>query len=240
MFLHRLHLNLRCKEVRRDLANPYELHSTLCRAFAEPDRKCAQGEFLWRLEPETDSGGCPRVLVQSRSLPDWSRIAVQGWFARAPDAAVDLIAKLKLNSLQAGQTFRFRLRANPCVCRQGKRLGLFRAEEQEAWLARKGREQHGFSVPPLASYGLEESGPCRTDVRISQEQMLRGSRRDGSNIRVFSVLYDGILTVTDPVQFRLTLLGGRQEENNHVKAINMGIGHGRAMGLGLLSVVPVQ
>ncbi len=239
MFLHRFHLNLRCKEVRRDIANPYELHSTLCRAFSEPDRKCPQGEFLWRLEPETDSDGCPRILVQSRFLPDWSRIGVAGWFAQAPDPPIDLTAKLKLDSLQTGQTFRFRLRANPCVCRQGKRLGLFRLEEQEAWIERKGREWHGFSLSRLASFGLGESRPERIDVRISQEQMLRGSRRDGSHIRVFSVLYDGILTVIDPEQFRLTLLGGSKKEGDVEKEINMGIGHGRAMGLGLLSVVPV-
>ena len=239
MFLHRLHLNLRCKEVRRDLANPYELHSTLCRAFAEPDRKCAQGEFLWRLEPETNSAGCPRVLVQSRSLPVWSRISVHGWFAQVPDPPIDLSARLGLHSLQSGQRFRFRLRANPCVSRQGKRLGLFQVEEQERWLARKGEEQHGFSVPRLASSGLEESAPARIDVLISQPQMLRGFRRDGSNIRVFSVLYDGILTVTDPVRFRSTLVGGRKNDGDLGEPIGMGVGHGKAMGLGLLSVVPV-
>lgn len=239
MFLHRLHLNLRCKEVRRDLANPYELHSTLCRAFSEPDRKCPQGEFLWRLEPETNPAGCPRVLVQSRSLPEWSRIAVQGWFAQVPDPPVDLSEKLKLHSLQSGQKFRFRLRANPCVSRQGKRLGLLRVEEQERWLERKGEEQHGFAVARLASFGLDESAPARIDVRITQEQMLRGVRRDGSNIRVFSVLYDGILTVTDPVRFSLTLLGDRKQDGNLQRRISMGVGHGKAMGLGLLSVVPV-
>lgn len=225
MFLHRFHLNLRCKEVRRDLADPYELHSTLCRAFSEPDRKCAQGEFLWRLEPETDCNGCPRVLVQSRSLPDWSRIGIQGWFSQFPDPAIDLAGKLKLDLLQAGQKFRFRLRANPCVSRQGKRLGLLQLEDQEAWIERKGRQQHGFSLPRLGSE--------RIDVRISQEQMLRGARRDGSNIHVFSVLYDGVLTVTAPAEFRLALLGDASR-------VHVGIGHGRALGLGLLSVVPTS
>jgi CRISPR system Cascade subunit CasE len=239
MFLHRIHLNPRCKEVRRDLADPYELHSTLCRAFSEPDRKCSKGEFLWRLEPETDSNGCPRVLVQSLSLPDWSRIGIQGWFAQAPDHAIDLTAKLHLNSLQAGQKFRFRLRANPCVCRQGKRLGLFQQEEQEAWLERKGREWHGFFLQRLAPFGLEESASKCLNVRISQEQMLRGRRRDGSNVSVFSVLYDGILTVIDPVEFRLALLGSSKMEGNIEKEITMGIGHGKVMGLGLLSVVPM-
>jgi CRISPR system Cascade subunit CasE len=56
---------------------------------------------------------------------------------------------------------------------------------------------------------------------------------------VFSVLYDGILTVIDPVPFRATLLGGSSNEGNQEKKINMGVGHGRVMGLGLLSVVPV-
>ena len=37
MFLHRIHLDPRCREARRDLADPYQLHSTLCRAFSEPD-----------------------------------------------------------------------------------------------------------------------------------------------------------------------------------------------------------
>jgi len=233
MFLHRIHLNPRCKEVRRDLADLYELHSTLCRAFSESDSKCPEGEFLWRLEPESDPNGYPRILAQSYSLPDWSRIGIQGWFAHAPDPPVDLIEKLKLNSLQVGLRFRFRIRANPSVCRQKKRLGLFSQKEQEAWLERKGREWHGFSLPRLRSV------PERIDIKISQEQLLRGKRRNGSSVSIFSVLYDGLLTVTDPVKFRLALLGGSEMEGNTERKVTMGIGHGRMMGLGLLSVVPI-
>lgn len=85
MFLHRIHLGPRCREARRDLADPYQMHSTLCRAFCEPGRKCPDGEFFWRLEPETSSEGYPRILIQSRSLPNWSNIAIQGWFADEPE-----------------------------------------------------------------------------------------------------------------------------------------------------------
>lgn len=46
MFLHRIHLDPRCREARRDLSDPYQLHSTLCRAFSTPDKKCPEGEFL--------------------------------------------------------------------------------------------------------------------------------------------------------------------------------------------------
>ena len=223
MLLHRIHLDPRCREARRDLSDPYQLHSTLCRAFCEPDRKCPEGEILWRLEPEADLTGCPRILVQSKSIPNWPGIGVQGWLAKA-DPAIDLKDRLKLNSLKVGQRFRFRLRANPCVTRDGKRLGLLRLEEQEKWIQRKAGK-HGFSLPQLASFDLAVSPQERIDVRISQAQMLRGKQHTENSIRIYSVLYDGVLTVTEPDKFR--------------DALQSGIGHGKVMGLGLLSVAPI-
>lgn len=223
MFPHRIHLDPRCREARRDLSDAYQLHSTLCRAFCEPDSKCPEGEFLWRLEPETDSVDCPRILVQSRTLPDWSGIGVQGWLANV-DPPVHLKERLKLDFLKVGQRFRFRLRANPCVTRNGKRLGLLKLEDQETWVERKA-QQHGFSLPCLVSFDLSESSQGRVDVRISRGQMIRGAQHGGNGIRIYSVLYDGVLTVMDPDFFRV--------------ALQTGIGHGKVMGLGLLSVVPI-
>lgn len=226
MFLSRIHLDPRNRDARRDLADPYELHSTLCRAFSPTDRKCPEGEFLWRLEPEADSKRCPRVLIQSRSLPDWTRIGIQGWLSEDPDPSVDLQTRLGLNLLRSGHQFRFRLRANPCVTRNGKRLGLLQLPDQEAWLERKGREQHGFRLRVVESFGPTEAPTNRVALRVWQEQMLRGRRRLERNqeIRVFSVLYDGVLEVTDP--------------GNFLSALRDGVGHGKAMGLGLLSVAP--
>lgn len=222
MLLHRIHLDPRCKEVRRDLSDPYQLHSTLCRAFSGPSTKCREGEFLWRLEAPADSERYPHVLVQSRAIPDWNGINVRGWLTKA-DPAVDLYARLKLDVLGSGQRFRFRLRANPSVTRAGKRLGLLRVEGQEKWLERKG-QQHGFSLPKLASFDFSESSRERVDVRVSEERMLHGEQRSGNGIRVFSALFDGMLIVTEPEKFRT--------------ALQTGIGHGKSLGLGLLSVAP--
>ena len=222
MFLNRIHINSRCKEARRDLSDPYQLHSTLCRAFSVPDTKCAEAEFLWRIEPEVDSAGFPRVLVQSKVIPEWTGIGVQGWLAGV-DPAIDLNNRLKLESLIAGQRFRYRIRANPCVTRNGKRMGLLRLEEQEAWLDRKGK-MHGFLLPKLSSFDFLESDQTRVDIQISQEQMYRGRQHSGNSISIYSVLYDGILTVADPNLFK--------------NALQSGIGHGKVMGLGLLSVAP--
>jgi CRISPR system Cascade subunit CasE len=148
---------------------------------------------------------------------------VKDWLSKA-DSVVDLNARLNLDALEAGQRFRFRLRANPCVTRNGKRLGLLRQDEQETWLVRKGM-QHGFSLPKLAAFDFSESALDRVDVRISQEQMLGGRQHAGNVIRIYSILYDGILLVTEPDKFR--------------GALQTGIGHGKVMGLGLLSAVPV-
>lgn len=223
MFLHRIHLDPRCREARRDLSDPYQLHATLCRAFSPPEQKCPEGEVLWRLEPETDADGSPRILVQSRTMPDWKGIGVKGWLAKA-DAPIDLSTRLKLDSLAAGHRFRFRLRANPCVTRNGKRLGLLELAEQERWIQRKG-EAHGFMLPKLPSLDLSQDGEARVDVRVSQEQMLTGMQHQGNRIRIFSVLYDGLLTVTDAKAFATVL--------------QTGVGHGKTLGLGLLSVAPM-
>ena len=210
MLLHRIHLDLRCREVRRDLADPYEMHATLCRAFTSDGQKCPPGTFLWRLEPEASPAGAARVLVQSLTSPDWSRIGVPGWLSEQPEAGIDLQAKLALASLVIGRRFRYRLRANPSICRDGKRTGLLGLEDQRNWIARKGL-LHGFKPDT---------------VHASQEKMLSGHQHNGNPIRVFSALFDGVLVVEDPEKF--------------VGAIRSGIGHGKAVGLGLLSVAPTQ
>jgi len=70
-----------------------------------------------------------------------------------------------------------------------------------------------------------DSPQKRIDVRIAQERMLKGNQHSGNAIRIFSVLYDGILSVSEPDDFR--------------GALQTGIGHGKVMGLGLLSVAPI-
>jgi CRISPR system Cascade subunit CasE len=225
MFLHRVHLNPRCREARRDLADAYQMHASLSRAFSAPDTKCPEGEFLWRLETTADPTDLPTLLVQSRSLPDWSRIDIRTWMGREPDPGVDLTERLKLDSLQNGRHYRFRLRANPSATRDGKRFGLVHLTDQEAWIARKGNEQHGFALSQLVSFDLAVPPTPQLDVRVSQEQWLRCLQHAGNVIKVFSVLFDGILVITDPDKFKA--------------ALNNGIGHGKAMGLGLLSVAPM-
>ncbi len=228
MFLHRLYLNARNSDARRDLADPYAMHSTLCRAFVPPERPMPPGAVLWRLETRPDPLDAPMLLVQTGALPpDWTALHASGWLARAPEPPLDLVERLGLDRLRPGTMFHFRLRANPSKCVNRKRTGLLRRADQEAWLSRAGRERCGFSLPCAPSFSGEPESE-RPDMRISGGEMLKGRRRNGdaARISVFSVLYEGVLTVAVPEQF--------------LRALANGVGHGKAMGLGLLSIAPLS
>ena len=228
MFLHRLYPNLRNREARRDLADPYAMHQTLCRAFVPPEKPMPPGMILWRLEAPFDQKGRPILLVQSGALsPDWIGLCEAGWLEKA-DPPLNLTERLELDRVRPGAVFRFRLRANPSKCVNRKRLGLLRRHDQEKWLERVGQERGGFSVPLSPSFLCNANETRGLDVRISEETMLRGRKRgdDASHIRIFSVLFEGLLTVEAPELFLRTLANG--------------IGHGKAMGLGLLSIAPLH
>lgn len=116
---------------------------------------------------------------------------------------------------RSGQRFFFRLRANPAkrLSASGKRVALKTPPEKVAWLERRLREG-GFRL-------LErENGPC---VRILQDVFLEVRKKDFP-IQVQAVLFEGVLEVVDPELARPTL--------------ERGIGPGKALGLGLLSLAP--
>lgn len=199
MYLSQLTLDTRSVQARRDLANRYDLHATLCRAFDDQQ----EAHPLWRMElgrPDEP----PRLLVQSLDRPDWGRIAGHhaGYFLEHGSKALDLPGRLR-----AGQQLRFRLEANPTVTREGKRHGLWHEDEQLAWLDRQG-ERGGFAVEGVV-------------VTRADRLVLRKHDR-AQRITLHAVLFDGYLAVRDEATLGQTLVRG--------------IGHGKAMGLGLLSL----
>lgn len=112
--------------------------------------------------------------------------------------------------VQPNARYRFRLLANPTVTRAGKRYGLTREQDQLAWLCLQGK-RHGFNV--LAC----ERGACdRLQVR---------QRRTGHRITVDTALFEGVLEAVAPEILRQSMVNG--------------FGHGKAFGLGLLSLARV-
>jgi CRISPR system Cascade subunit CasE len=209
VFLSKLTPDPRHRGVRRDLANPYDLHRTLLRAFPDADAG-GPGRVLFRVE--LPRGGPPYVLVQSERGPLWADLPA-GYLAACQTKALDGLA------FRAGQRLAFRVRANPTKRAgksapgpswAGKRVGLCREEEQQGWLLRKG-EEGGFRVSPAG-------------LRLTAEGTVV-ARKGGMRLQFQAVLFEGVFEVADPARFLGTLAEG--------------VGSGKGLGFGLLSVAPL-
>ena len=110
----------------------------------------------------------------------------------------------------SGRRYRFRLTANPTVTRDGKRLGLLNEEHQLAWLSRQS-QRGGFDI-----IGAMRSGCDRINVPHGN---------GGARMTVTRVQFNGELVAREPQVLQQTLLSG--------------IGHAKALGLGLLSLARV-
>lgn len=237
MYLSRLVLNPKSRAVRRDLADCWQLHRTLMRAFpAAPARGDARAHFgvLYRSDVNPATGNVT-VYVQSRERPDWARLDPD--YLLEPPACKSV--EEQYGGLREGMVLRFRLRANPTRKvdtktgpdgrrRHGKRVELRNEADQIAWLKRKA-EQGGFellSVRVSPAVPDVRTVPEGKIVRTAGQQRLRASgEAEGVRTLTFaSVLFDGNLRIVDAARFR--------------RALAAGIGPGKAYGFGLLSLAP--
>jgi len=203
VYLSRLLLNDQSRQVQSDLCQPYGLHRTVLAGFAaeEMGPRVLYRADLW--------GSTPALLVQSQSRPDWG--CLPGHYVLSEGLEPGLAVRYFEPELRRGQALAFRLRANPTQRRRGKRRAWLTGDEQRAWLERKG-QQAGFSI---LSVDCQMEGLTLLSKRLHLPPL-----------RLNSVLYEGVLEVTDPDQC--------------AHAVATGIGSAKAFGFGLLSLAPLQ
>lgn len=244
IYLSRLVLNPRSRQVMSELAHPYEMHRTLMGAFpkaTDEKRATARDEFgvLFRVD-DVSSGA--KILVQSLVPPDWSFLNELNDYlcadAQTPnDSRKDIMPSYQ--NLHNGQTLRFRLRANPTkrIAKRddpmkGKRVELTRENEQIDWLIRKGQEREK-GVPGGFELLMKQVKDMRGEIRmvprvnVCLEGKQQSRKRDAAGGHVtthLAVIFEGILRVTQKDAFLETLIHG--------------IGSGKGFGFGLLSVAP--
>lgn len=205
MYISLLKLNPRSRRAMTEASRPYELHRSIMTAFPA-SKENGLGRVLFRLDIDKGSGDMA-VLVQSQSKPDWTRLNSAGDFLLEQPRCKPFDPPIS-----HGMVLYFRLRANPSVKSEGKRLGIIREEAQTAWLQRKAKEG-GFEALSLAVIpeGLRKDG--MTDKAGSLH-----------SLSLLSVRFEGLLRVTDAVAFRQTL--------------GNGVGSAKGLGFGLLSIAP--
>lgn len=216
MFLSRLILNTHSRQVQSDLRNPYDLHRTLTFAWAGEGEPLPEGvRLLWRLDGEQS----PTLLVQSQTVPNW-----EGLSRRHPAylnaSQVSVLDETKLNALSRPEgLYHFRLRANPTVTKRAEREGSARDQKPK----RFGLYSADAQAQWLAAQG-ERSGFWPKRFEITHSERLR-ARKGGSSVTLSVATFEGVLRVTGPDRFRAVLTDG--------------LGHGKAFGLGLLSLAPL-
>lgn len=248
LFLSRLLLNPRSRQVMGEMAHPYEMHRTLMRAFpktTDDTHSKARDEFdvLFRADVD-DLRGVVTVYVQSRIEPNWSFLDGLSDYlctdTEMPEYEYkDIMPACR--KIRNGQILSFRLRANPTKriakhddTMRGKRVELRGEDEQIAWLIRKGKS-FGNDMPGGFDLLMKEINSAKGELRripcvnVLHEGKHTGRKKDAANAHVIThlaVLFEGILRVTD--------------KNAFLETIIRGIGPGKAFGFGLLSVAPVS
>jgi CRISPR system Cascade subunit CasE len=252
MYFTQFPINMTRRESRKLLSSPYLMHAAVAGSFP-PDSGAdegASGRVLWRVDRMHDGGS--RLYIVSPDKPSLVGLDEQiGWPDCDPQWGTRDYDEF-LSRIANGQTYSFRLVANPVVSRstrggstdianqQGlsKRIGHLTVLQQEAWLVGKqAYEGSGIEVPKL--FADEGSPRCRRNgfevladgegipnLVVSNSKKLTFSRGErGKTITLMRAQYDGVLRVTDSDTLRHALV--------------CGIGHGKAFGCGLLTLVPV-
>lgn len=250
IFFTRLLLNPVSRQVMSEQSYPYEMHRTIMRGF--PKQKPgstigAREEYGVLFRCETDHGaGVVRVYVQSLVEPDWSFLeSIDNYLDTSSNGFKSIEFKDVMpvyKKIRRGQLLSFRLRANPTrrVADNhdplwGKRVELYRENDQLEWLVRKsmgnGGETSGFEIP-CDETEIDERGSSHLKfVRARNEGKVKCTKKDTYGketthvVTQNAVTFEGILRVTDLDSFIRTLIRG--------------IGPGKAFGFGLLSIAPV-
>lgn len=184
----------------------YVMHQWLWQLF--PGEK--QWRFLYRRE---ELQGAFRFFVLSEQRPAGSEI-------------FEIQSRSFTPELRAGQRLHFSLRANPTICKAGRRhdllmdakrqvkgrvdpQGIWAHQQQAAlnWLTRQG-EQSGFSLAEISVDAYRQQLICREKSR--------------QTIQFSSVDYTGMLVVNEPSLF--------------LQRLASGYGKSRAFGCGMMMI----
>ncbi len=195
------------------LVAPNVIHGAVeCSDVQNSDSECRKRK-LWRID---DLRGEKYLLVLSENKVDFSEVARQfGYDSDFEQKNYDTL----LNRIKTGSKWRFKIKANPTVKKYdpdtGKKkvLAHITPLHQEEWL-RNQSAKNGFYL---------SDGEWL--VTESKWYIFKKNKASKEKVKLLSVTYEGMLTVSDEEMFKNALVSG--------------IGREKAYGMGLLTVAGV-
>ena len=210
MYLSRVKIDKRRKSCYKFLSSAQVMHATIESCFDKEDNS----RKLWRLDHLRDQY---YILIVSENEPNLRVISEQYGFEKQEKNEEIKDYKKVLEILQNGQTWRFRLRANPVrsvkkfegeTMERGKVLSHVTVEYQKKWLSDRNKKL-GFEI--------KEFDIIQRDIKKF--------KRQGNTVTIGMVTYEGILEISDIEIFKESLVKG--------------IGKAKAYGCGLLTLARV-
>ncbi|WP_026424906.1 type I-E CRISPR-associated protein Cas6/Cse3/CasE [Actinokineospora inagensis] len=210
MYLTQIEINPKRRGTRHLLASPQRMHAAVLACFPADERAAtAGGRVLWRVDQRDDR---TLLYLASPHSPDPTVLVEQaGWEGKTTWRTLPY--QPLLERLAAGETWAFRLAANPVRNKalkpgeRSKRLGHVTVAHQQDWFVRQA-ERHGFSFEELAL--------------VVRDRKTWTFNREGSMVTLATAVFEGRLTVTDPEALRA--------------ALTHGIGPAKGYGCGLLTL----
>ena len=209
MYLSRIELDISRHDTRRAIASPQPLHAAIEGCFSDITGEKARK--LWRLDYLRE---CMYLLLVSPEKPNFARFSEQFCSSDTKEQIKDY--RTVLAQIQAGQSFRFRLRGNPVHSiqrekgKRGKILAHVTPEHQRGWLMKKA---------PANGFELTE---CEFDVVETRLLRFRRTQKERP-VEINTAVFEGMLKVIDTGAF--------------IQALTLGIGRARAYGCGLLTIM---
>ncbi|MDR0917354.1 MAG: type I-E CRISPR-associated protein Cas6/Cse3/CasE [Oscillospiraceae bacterium] len=206
-YLSRVEININRRDTVRALSSPQILHAAIAGSFPATQES---GRTLWRIDT---IGNHTYILLLSSAKPDFTHVVEQfGWPTSEQQWGTKDYGVL-LSRIAVGQTWRFRLCANPTHSERssdgsrGRVYAHVTVEQQRKWLLDRA-EKHGFALDP-----------DKFDVMSSEQRQFR---RGGGTVTIGTAVFEGLLRVTDADAFKSALVNG--------------IGRAKAYGCGLITI----
>ncbi|WP_322354160.1 type I-E CRISPR-associated protein Cas6/Cse3/CasE [Paratractidigestivibacter sp.] len=236
MYITRMALNGARRSAMEIIASPNKMHAAVEASFpplaasnisgTDQDRgEC--GRTLWRIDPIPGEGRNAWLYVVSPRRPDFTHLCEQaGWPVEGSWETKDY--DRLLGSLDCGQLWQFRLKANPVrkvfedkgsrsdSSLVGTLQGHVTVQQQMKWLLDRS-DAHGFRVC-MGSDGQPQA-------TVSQRSKVTFGH-SGSKVTLVTAVFDGALKIVDPGAFR--------------KALCCGVGRAKAFGCGLMTIAPLS